>query len=75
MRKLIFHTQSLKEIYAYGFVFVVACIFDFMTSELKKGNAIVFLDVSAAGNQVEKVIQSIDELLFYYDEMILKEKT
>lgn len=73
-RKFTFHVHSLKGLYGYGLVYIVAGIFDFMSSELQKGNAIVFLDVSEAGHQVEYLIRSIDELLNYYSEVIIRAK-
>ena len=74
MREFTFHTHSLKGLYSYGLVYIVAGIFDFMSSELQKGNTIVFLDVSEAGHQVEYLVSSMDELLHYYAEVIAKVK-
>lgn len=72
MRKFTFHTHSLKGMYGYGLIYIVAGIFEFMSGELKKGNAIVFLDVTESGQQVECLIQSIDELMQYYAQVIIK---
>jgi len=60
--------------YGYGLVYIVAGIFDFMSGEFQNGNTIVFHDVSEDGHPVEYLVSSIDELLHYYTEVIIKAK-
>ena len=59
MKTFTFNLDFIEELYSYGLVFAAGELFQFMSEELKKGNAVVL--VRNAKNNVVETSQTIME--------------
>jgi hypothetical protein len=60
MKTFTFNLDFIEDLYSYGLVFAAGELFQFMSDELKKGNAVILVR-NAKNNQAEKSLTIMEK--------------